>query len=83
MTTTPQTTVDVRTIAPRDRHSLIFGTFSRLLPGEALMLLNDHDPKPLYDQFLAQYGGEFRWEYLESGPDVWRVRIDRIASCCA
>lgn len=83
MTTTPQTTVDVRTIAPRDRHPLIFGAFSRLLPGEALLLVNDHDPKPLYNQFLAEYGGEFRWEYLESGPDLWRVRIDRVASCCA
>lgn len=83
MTTTPQTTVDVRTIEPRDRHPLIFGTFSKLLPGEALLLVNDHDPKPLYYQFQAEYGGEFKWAYLESGPDVWRVRIDRIASCCA
>lgn len=83
MTTTPNTTVDVRTIAPRDRHPLIFGTFSKLLPGEALLLVNDHDPKPLYYQFQAEHGGEFRWEYLESGPDVWRVRIDRVASCCA
>lgn len=83
MTTTPQATVDVRTIAPGDRHALIFGSFSKLLPGEALLLVNDHDPQPLYHQFQAEYGGEFRWETLESGPEVWQVRIDRIAPCCA
>jgi len=84
MTTAPtRTTVDVRTIVPRDRHPLIFGTFASLAPGEALLLVNDHDPKPLYYQFQAEHGGEFNWEYLESGPDVWQVRIGRAAACCA
>jgi uncharacterized protein (DUF2249 family) len=83
MTATTKSTVDVRTIVPRDRHPLIFGTFADLAPGEALLLVNDHDPKPLYYQFQAEYGGEFNWEYLESGPDVWRVRIGRVAACCA
>lgn len=83
MTTATKNTVDVRTILPRDRHPLIFGTFADLAPGEALLLVNDHDPKPLYYQFQAEYGGEFNWEYLESGPDVWRVRIGRVAACCA
>lgn len=77
------TTVDVRTIVPRDRHPLIFGTFAGLAAGEALLLVNDHDPKPLYYQFQAEHGGEFSWEYLESGPDVWQVRIGRVAPCCA
>jgi uncharacterized protein (DUF2249 family) len=83
MTATTKDTVDVRTIVPRDRHPLIFGTFANLAPGEALLLVNDHDPKPLYYQFQAEYGGEFNWEYVESGPDVWRVRIGRVAACCA
>ncbi|OGS99958.1 MAG: hemerythrin [Gallionellales bacterium RBG_16_56_9] len=82
-TATTKTTVDVRNIAPRDRHPLIFGTFANLAPGEALLLVNDHDPKPLYYQFQAEYSGEFSWEYLESGPAVWKVRIGRTATCCA
>jgi uncharacterized protein (DUF2249 family) len=82
-TATSNITVDVRTIAPRDRHPLIFGTFSSLVQDEALLLVNDHDPKPLYYQFQAEHGGEFSWEYLEEGPDVWRVRIGRVAACCA
>ncbi len=39
--------LDVREIAPRQRHELIFDTFNRLKPGEVFILANDHDPKPL------------------------------------
>lgn len=72
-----KTIVDVREIAPRERHPLIFGTFDQLSPGEALMLINDHDPKPLFYQFQAESTGKFTWDYLENGPEVWRVRIGR------
>ena len=74
---TTKTTVDVREIAPRERHPLIFGAFGQLASGEALMLINDHDPKPLYYQFQAESNGQFTWDYLENGPEVWRVRIGR------
>lgn len=47
-TNTPKTTVDVRTLAPMYRHQRIFETFEALLPGENFLLVNDHDPKPLY-----------------------------------
>ena len=51
--------IDVRTVAPPQRHPLIFGTFDGLHPGEALLLVNDHDPKPLFYQFQAESAGEF------------------------
>lgn len=73
------TTIDVREIPPRERHPLIFGTFGALQPGEAFLLVNDHDPRPLYYQFQAESPGAFGWEYLEQGPEVWRVRISRAA----
>jgi uncharacterized protein (DUF2249 family) len=73
----PKSTVDVRSIAPRDRHPLIFRTFAALSPGEAMLLVNDHDPKPLYYQFQAELGPVFDWDYLEQGPEVWQVRIGR------
>ena len=72
-------TIDVRAIAPRERHPLIFDTFRSLTPGAAFLLVNDHDPKPLYYQFQAEHNGKFKWEYLESGPDVWKVRIAKAA----
>jgi uncharacterized protein (DUF2249 family) len=67
--------LDVTTIAPKDRHPLIFKTFDELKNGGDLILTNDHDPKPLYYSFLHERGGQFGWEYLEQGPAVWKVKI--------
>jgi uncharacterized protein (DUF2249 family) len=81
--TTTATRVDVRTIVPRERHPLIFSTFRGLALGAAMELVNDHDPRPLYYQFNAEMPGELSWDYLESGPDTWRVSIKRIAAASA
>jgi uncharacterized protein (DUF2249 family) len=70
-------TIDVRQIIPRERHSLIFQTFHALAANEAFELVNDHDPKPLYYQFAAEHPNQFTWDYLEQGPEVWRVRIGK------
>ena len=88
MTTTSATTIDVRSIPPRERHPLIFTTFRELPAGQVMQLVNDHDPKPLYYQFQAEMPGTFSWDYLESGPDTWRVSITKLANghsdgrCC-
>ncbi|MGE5505550.1 MAG: DUF2249 domain-containing protein [Actinomycetota bacterium] len=82
--------VDVRTIPPRDRHPMIFSTFAALPVGGAMVLVNDHDPRPLFYQFQAEQPGCFDWSYLEAGPDQWRVSIAKTAeprrdagvSCC-
>ncbi len=71
--------LDVREVAPRLRHELIFKVFGDLVSGGRYILVNDHDPKPLRYQFEAEHAGEFTWEYLEEGPEVWRVRIGRAA----
>ncbi len=80
MTIANEATLDVREIAPRERHPLIFNTFDALRPGEAFRLVNDHDPKPLYYQFMAERTGQVGWDYLEEGPEVWQVRITRLAA---
>ncbi|WP_141582434.1 DUF2249 domain-containing protein [Actinomadura sp. WMMA1423] len=69
--------LDVRTLVPARRHAQIFDAFGALAAGTAFVLVNDHDPKPLYYQFAAEHPGEFTWEYEEAGPEVWRVRIGR------
>lgn len=70
-------TLDIRAIPPVQRHPLIFQRFEGLAPGESFVLVNDHDPKPLYYQFQAELTNQFTWEYLEQGPAVWRVRLGR------
>jgi uncharacterized protein (DUF2249 family) len=69
--------IDIRIVPRPERHRLIFRSFERLSQGDALILVNDHDPRPLAHHFGARYGGAFGWQYLEQGPDVWRVRISR------
>lgn len=66
---------DVRPHPPAKRHEMVFGAFDRLKSGEAFVFTNDHDPKPLYYQIEAESGVPFAWEYLEAGPEVWRVRV--------
>jgi uncharacterized protein (DUF2249 family) len=69
--------LDVRDLAPARRHETIFSAYHDLAPGAGFVLVNDHDPKPLRYQFEAEHAGQFTWQYLESGPEVWRVRIGR------
>ena len=69
--------LDVRNEVPARRHELIFQTYGALAPSEAFVLVNDHDPKPLYYQFAAEQEGRFTWDALEEGPERWRVRIGR------
>ena len=75
---TDEQVVDVRSIEPRDRHPLVFDTFDNLPAGQAMILVNDHDPKPLYYQFLHERTDQYDWTYLQEGPDEWRVRIVRL-----
>lgn len=77
---TERTTIDVRTIIPRERHPLLFKTFDELVAGESFELVNDHDPKPLYYQFMAERPGQLGWEYLEEGPETWRVVLTKQAT---
>lgn len=72
--------LDVRAMPPAQRHPTIFATFESLAPGEAFLLVNDHDPKPLFYQFQAERPGEFEWTPVETGPERWVIRIAKRAS---
>jgi regulator of cell morphogenesis and NO signaling len=74
-----ETILDVTVIEPRLKHPTIFQNFDSLTPGESFIIHNDHDPKPLYYQLLAERGQIFNWEYLEHGPQIWHVRIGKRA----
>lgn len=69
--------IDVRTLVPARRHQKIFELVNDLGFGDSFILVNDHDPKPLYYQIEAEYPKQFSWTYLERGPDVWRVEIGK------
>ncbi|MCK6692755.1 MAG: iron-sulfur cluster repair di-iron protein [Thermoanaerobaculia bacterium] len=72
--------IDVTKIEPRLKHPTIFEQFDALKGGDTLVIHNDHDPKPLYYQMVAERGQVFDWEYLQEGPETWEVRITRLRS---
>ena len=70
--------LNVTLIEPKFKHSKIFEKFDSLTPGEGFIIDNDHDPKPLYYQLIGERGNVFTWEYLENGPDRWKVKITKL-----
>lgn len=72
--------VDVRAIPREQRHPCIFTAFARLGSGGSFVLINNHDPKHLHREFEATYPGNYHWDYLETGPERWRIRISRPTS---
>ena len=79
-TTIKENILNVTTLEPRQKHPTIFVRFDELSEGESLTIHNDHDPKPLYYQLLGERGNIFVWEYLEQGPEWWKVRITKRVS---
>src|SRR5687768_8897205 len=74
---------DVRPIPCRVKHAQIFQRWFELPVGQYFILLNDHDPMPLRYQCEAEFSGAFSWEYLERGPDEFRVKISKLQSIAA
>jgi uncharacterized protein (DUF2249 family) len=72
--------IDVRQIARGGRHPRVLARYARLAPGEAFILVNSHDPKPLRREFESIHPGAFSWDYLQTGPEEWRVRIGRVSA---
>ena len=67
--------IDVTILEPRMKHPTIFNAFDSVPDGSAVIIHNDHDPKPLYYQLLGERGNCFSWTYLADGPEVWEVEI--------
>lgn len=74
----PDKVMDVRPIPCSIKHGLIFKTWRELAVGDHFILLNDHDPVPLRYQFEAEFPGACSWEYVERGPEEFRVKITKV-----
>lgn len=73
---TPVSELDVRPIAPKHRFETIMDAYESLRVGGTLALTVDHDPACMYYTLRATRGADaFRFEYVERGPEVWRVRV--------
>jgi uncharacterized protein (DUF2249 family)/quercetin dioxygenase-like cupin family protein len=62
------------------KHPAIFELFDSLALGDSFVLINDHDPRHLHDEFANDHYAEYDWQYLERGPEQWQIQITRLAS---
>ncbi|HEX5497525.1 MAG TPA: DUF2249 domain-containing protein [Mycobacteriales bacterium] len=76
----PDQELDVRPLRKPDKHPAIFRTYDALAVGESFVLVNNHDPVHLREQFDTDHPGGYGWDYLATGPDAWRIRISKHAS---
>jgi regulator of cell morphogenesis and NO signaling len=70
----------VPSLQPALKHPTILKKFDELQKDEAFLLINDHDPIPLYYEMKAEKGDIFEWKKIEDGPEVWKVEIKKTAS---
>jgi uncharacterized protein (DUF2249 family) len=70
--------MDVRSIPCSIKHGLIIKQWLELPVGDHFILLNDHDPVPLYYQFAAQWPDAFVWQHLVKGPEEFRIKITKL-----
>lgn len=69
--------LDVQAIPHAVRHSAIFGVLDGLRSGFAVIISATHDPVPLLKQLQERSPGLFTTNYLERGPERWRLAIRR------
>lgn len=74
----PDKVMDVRPIPCSIKHGLILQTWRELAVGDHFILLNDHDPVPLFYQFSALWPGTFTWDHLVREPREVRVKITKL-----
>jgi uncharacterized protein (DUF2249 family) len=72
--------LDVRPLAKPDKHPTIFAAYRGLAPGESFVLVNDHDPRHLRDEFEADHAGSYAWDYLLREPRNWRIKITKLTT---
>ncbi len=68
-----ETTIDVRSMPPSTRHSVIFEMFDRISPGGKLLVINDHEPVHLV-QFMKHERRDFdasAYRAYQRGPREW------------
>lgn len=69
--------LDARVIPHAIRHGAIFGSIGQLRPGASLVLIAPHDPLPLLKQLQDREGDAIGVEYLQRGPEDWKLKLTR------
>ena len=69
--------LDAGAIPHAIRHAAVFGALDVVAPGAGLILLAPHDPVGLLVQLQLRAPDTFEVEYLQRGPESWRLSLIR------
>ena len=72
--------LDATVVPHAIRHGVIFGGLESLAPGNGLILVAPHDPLPLLAQVEQRWPERYSVDYVQRGPQVWRLRFVRVAA---
>jgi uncharacterized protein (DUF2249 family) len=73
------TRLDVRDVPHSQRHALVLSTVAALTPGHAVVLVAGHAPRPVLAEIDERFGAQVQSEWLQAGPEVWQIRLARVA----
>ncbi len=80
--------LDIRHLPAEASFVAVLRRLLSLDPAESLDVVAAADPRALHERFLAEAPGRFSLNYIENGPERWRLRIARrpashgAGSCC-
>lgn len=74
------TRLDVREIPHSQRHAVVLSAVAELRPGEAVVLVAPRAPRPVLAEVESRFGAQIEAQWLQSGPEVWQVRLERVAA---
>ncbi|MBK0379596.1 DUF542 domain-containing protein [Mucilaginibacter segetis] len=69
--------LDISLVEESRKSAVLLEKFGGLPLGGHLVLNHDRDPRPLYFRLLEHTGRGFSWKPLESGPEVWQVKVGK------
>ncbi len=69
--------LDARASAHAILHAEIFGALDGIAPGAGLVLVAPHDPAGLLAQLQQRVPDSYDIEYLQRGPEAWRISLVR------
>lgn len=69
---------DGRAIPCSEMHGQIIAKWEALPVGRSFILVNDHDPVRLKNQFSELWPEAFGWQYLVKNPNEYRIQITKL-----
>jgi regulator of cell morphogenesis and NO signaling len=71
------TVLNFDSFEPHVQHAIVFSLYEGLRDGESFHIQNSTEPKSLYEELSAVNIPALNCEYVERGPDKWKIRISK------